>query len=257
MIKEPVHVTEDAFHRIQTPRPDNPESDENLANAAQLAIWACNGALRGHVQATVRDGRATLTGLVTTEEERRQAEAAVRALGEEFRAVTNRIELVGERADTPMAEPSAPEAVEGHAMVYVSRFCGLDSSSLTAAINDAVGVLDRLFAGEGLTPPGEAIVVYRNRLAESVVVDVGYAVAAAPEAMPGEQFNVGRSPEGQMIWLLPATGVHGVFEAHDRLVRHAHAAGLVPGSYAWQRISRTGEHRDADRHATPLYLPVS
>lgn len=256
MTDDHVHVTEDAFHRIQSPHPDNPESDENLTSAAQLAIWTSDPTLRGHVRVAVRDGQATLRGSVANHAQRKRAEDAVRRLGNSIKEIINFIELtpLDERLPAPAI---VRERLRAQPMLFVTRFCGIDASSVTAAVNDAVQTLDQFFAQRGLPLPREVILLYRNRLSETVVLDIGYVLSGDMEVELAGEFNIGRTPEGEMISMVPESGVHGVFEAHDRLLRHARTAGLKPKDVAWQHLSLAAAHRRADRASSPLYVPVS
>jgi hypothetical protein len=255
MADETLAVTEDAFHRLQTPHPDDPHSDENLANAAQLAILAAEPALRGRVRVSVSGARATLQGDVDNAEQRRRAVEAVRVLGNTIAGIKNMLTIATEAGN--LREPAITrERPPGQDLVYVTRFCGVDASSITAAVNDAIRCLDRSFTAQGLQRPGEVIVLYRNRLPESVVIDVGYAIASGGMVeTTDEELRIGRTPEGEMISTFAAAG-EPLFEAQDRLIRHARRSGFTVKNVAWQRYS-LATTRPREQPASPLYVPVS
>lgn len=255
--EEMVHVTEDAFHRLQTPQPDEPATDENLVNAARVAIWNCEPGLSQCVHVAASKGHLTLTGVVEDDRQRSAIEAAVSALaGAE--GLTNAIE-VGGAPDSGGAAPAPPPArhqVTAEPMLYVTRYCGIEPYSLTAALHEAVDVLDRRFAEFGLPTPDEVVVIYRNRLPESVVLDIGYVVPESTAVETREDLKLGRTPEGAMLAAPAPFGSRRLFEAHDQLVQQAHLADLLPANYAWQRFPRAAARLRPDHPAAPLYLPL-
>jgi len=258
MPDEIVQVTEDAFHRLQEPLEDHAASDEDLTNAAQVAIWNCDPDLHRRVRASANDGHLTLTGTVATQRQRSSIEAAVLGLGNGANRLTNMIECIGtaqseEEKPTP---PAAHQKVAAEPMLYVRRYCGTEPYSLTAALHEALGVLDRRFLDLGLAVPGEAIVIYRNRLPESVVLDVGYALPSSAHMKSDDELKVGMTPEGTMLSAPAAFGSRRLFQVHDQLIQRARLGNLSPTNFAWQRLPLGAARLRVEHPAAPLYLPV-
>ncbi|MEO8883220.1 MAG: hypothetical protein ABI377_07415 [Devosia sp.] len=257
MPDEIVQVTEDAFRRLQQPQQDSPESDEDLANAAQVAIWNCDPDLHRRVRASANDGYLTLSGTVATERQRSSIETAVLGLGDGTNRLTNMIEVIGatqneEEKPTP---PAAHQEVAAEPMLYVRRYCGIEPYSLSAALHEALAVLDRRFLDLGLTTPDEAIVVYRNRLPESVVLDVGYVLPSSARAKSDDELKVGMTPGGSVLSAPAAFGSRGLFEVHDQLIERARLGRLSPMNFTWQRLPLEAVRLRVE-HPAPLYLPI-
>lgn len=252
-----VRVTEDAFHRLQTSHPAS-LTDEDLENAADVAIWNCDPALRDRVRVTARQGVLTLTGAVSSGAQRQAVTQAVRALDHDIRQVVDKL---GVRPGAPTESGVAPGVFGRHEtgsdpMLYVTRYCGTDPSSITAALNDAVGLLDRRFEALGLAPPEAVVVRYRNRQPESLTIDVGYVLPASVPLGPEIELKAGGTPAGTMISAPSPRGTHEVLGMHDRLLREAARQGLSPGSFTWQRFPYSALRIQPVRLPGPLYLPI-
>jgi hypothetical protein len=258
MPDEVVHVVEDAFHRLQHPEPDKPETDDDLTNAAQVAIWNCEPSLRGRIHALARDGQLTLTGVLENEQQRTAIVAAVLGLNG-VDGVTNWIGIIvaPRPGDEESRSSTARYRVSAQPMLYVTRYCGIEPYSLTAALHEAMDVLDRRFRQLGRSVPDDVVVVYRNRLPESVVLDVGYIVPESAQAEIDDDIKLGRTPEGTMLAARAEFGSRHLFETHDQLVQQANLADLTPLNFAWQRFPRKAALLRIDHPAASLYLPVS
>ena len=248
-----VHVVEDAFHRLQHPQQDH-ATDEDLANAALLTIHNCAPDLHGRIRASATDGHLTLTGTVENALQRRAIEVAVSKCG--AKSVTNAIEIVGAAAVGEVPHPTADHQVAGEPMLYVTRHCGLEPYSLTAALHDAIGVLDRRFAELNLPVPEEVVVVYRNRLPESVVLDIGYALSPSAQVVGSDDLRLGRTPEGAMFAAPAQFGARELFEVHDQLLRRTHLAELSPAAFSWQRLSLQNARLPTEHPASLLFVPA-
>ena len=258
MSDDVVQVIEDAFHRLQQPQPDNPPTDEDLANAARIAVWTCDPALRGQVRASAQGGQVKLEGFVENEAQRAAIEAAVRAMPAGIKGGTNAIRF-GSPAAADSGQPAGPmvHRAGGEPMIYITRYCGVDPSSLTAALREALDTLDKRFAELGLPVPEEVVVIYRNRLPESVVLDVGYLLPESAEVETDAEMKRGATPEGLMISTPAQYGSRDLFDVHDRLLRQARLANLLPMALAWQRFPLQAARLRPDHPAAPLYVPVS
>jgi hypothetical protein len=257
MPDEVVHVVEDAFHRLQQPQPDHAPSDEDLANAAQVAIRNSEPGLHGRIHATATDGHLTVTGTVDSALQQRAIEVAVLALKGSVKSATIDVEIVGASAPRDALRPMVHHQVVGEAMVYVTRYCGLEPYSLTAALHEAMDALDRRFAELGLPVPAEVVIVYRNRLPESVVLDIGYVLPAAAQVAGRDDMKLGRTPEGFMLAAPAQYGGRDLFAVHDQLLRQAQLANLSPVNFAWQRFPLKDARLPVEHPASPLFLPVS
>lgn len=258
MSAAPVHVIEDAFHRLQTSHPDS-LTDEDLEKAAEVAIWNCDPALRDRVRVSARQGVLTLAGTVSSNAQRQAVAQAVRTLDHDIRQVVDRLDV---RSGEPAGNDAGPVPLGQHEfgsepMLYVTRYCSTDPSSITAAFNDAVHTLDQRFAALGLEPPGDVIVLYRNRLPESLTLDVGYVLPASVPLGPETELKAGGTPAGKMLSAPTPDGAHEVLGTHDQLLEEASRQGLSPGNFAWQRFPHSAILIHPVRLPGPLHLPVA
>jgi hypothetical protein len=237
MPPDTVCVTEDAFHRLQTSHPAL-LADEDLENAAEVAIWNCDPALRDRVRVSARQGVLTLAGAVDSDTQRAAVVQAVRGLDHDIVQVVDELDVVpaalAENGATPA--PYDRHEIASEPMVYVTRYCSTEPSSIAAALNDAVQMLDRWSEGLGLARPEAAVVLYRNRLPESLTIDVGYILPASPSLRPGVELKAGNTPGGAMLAAPVTLSPREVLGTHDRLLDEAGRQGLSPGNFVWQRF---------------------
>jgi hypothetical protein len=258
MPPDTIHVHEDAFHRLQTSRPAV-LTDEDLENAAGVAIWNCAPALRHRVHVAARSGVVTLTGTVASNRQRAAVVRAVRALDRDIRQVIDELRVAPETHVEDLAGPApyARHEFAGDPMLYVTRYCSTEPSSITAALNDAARTLDQRFAALGLEPPDAVVVVYRNRLPESLTIDVGYVLPAGLPLAPEAELQAGRTPGGVMLSAPAPRGMRDLLGTHDRLIEEAGRQGLAPGNFAWQRFPYSAIRIQPMHRPGPLYIPVS
>ena len=271
MGNQAVKILEDEFHRLQTPSSPtgvttgpfvgNASVDDNIAEAVRVALWRLGAPMCGRVEATVADARVTLTGTVSSLEEIGAIESAVFAV-DGIAGITNFVEVETKAAkeDAPAALAPGSELsrtqVTSQPMLFVTRYCSLEPASVTAAIRQGMNVLDGFIGGLAEPPPKEAIVIYRNRLPETVIVEVGYPVSASVAKRAAGEVKSGKTPGGSMLSIMPDAGLGGLLEAQDRLLEHARRAKLIPGKAVWQRFSAKRARLGAERPCVPLCLPV-
>lgn len=121
-------------------------------------------------------------------------------------------------------------------MVYVTRYCGPGPSSITAAVRQATDVLNAFLRSVGRPIPREAIVIYRNRLAESVIVDVGYAVAASVAIRASGEITRGRTPRGKALSAPAENGLADLARTHERLLLRAKLENLAAANIVWRHV---------------------
>lgn len=270
MGNQAVKILEDEFHRLQTPSAPkgvtaapfvgNTSIDDNIAEAVKVALWHLGAPLCGRVEASVADARVTLTGTVDSIEQIGAIESAVFAV-DGIAGITNFVEVETKAATEDAPAAVAPDnlaraQVTSQPMLFVTRYCSLEPASVTAAIGQGLHVLDGFIAELAEPAPKEAIVIYRNRLPETVIVEVGYPVSAGVAKRAAGEVKSGKTPGGSMLSIMPAAGLGGLLEAHDRLLEHARRAKLIPGKAVWQRFSAKRVRLGAERPCVSLYLPV-
>jgi hypothetical protein len=257
MPPDTVRVTEDAFHRLQTSHPAL-LTDEDLANAAEVAIWNCDPALCDRVRVSTKRGVLTLAGAVDSDAQRAAVVQAVRDLDHDIVQVVDKLDVVpaAPAGDGARPVPVGRYEIASEPMVYVTRYCSTEPSSIAAALNDAVQTLDRRFEALGLARPEAAVVLYRNRLPESLTIDVGYIVPASPSLRSEVELKAGDTPAGTMLATPSTLSPREVLDTHDRLLEEAGQQGLSPGNFAWQRFPCSALRIQPMHPLGPLYLPV-
>ena len=272
MGSHPVRIIEDDFHRLQTPGSTqgaeatpfvgNASVDDNIAECVQVALWGLGSALRHRIHASVADARVTQTGKVDSIEQVGAIESAVFAIAG-IAGITNFVETAEAAVAHDDATPATPRkavpargSVASRPMLYVTRYCSLEAASITAAIRQGVNALDALLGELEKPAPAEAVVIYRNRLRETVTIEVGYPLAAAVAKRATGDARSGRTPGGSMLSILPSEGLAGLFTAQDQLLEQARLANLSPAKAIWQVFPLPALHHAA-RPIAPVYLPVS
>jgi hypothetical protein len=258
MPPDTVRVTEDTFHRLQTSHPAL-LTDEDLENAAEVAIWNCDPALRDRVRVSAKQGVLTLAGIVDSGAQRAAVVQAVRALDHDIVRVVDQLDVMPPAA--PAVNDAGPEPfgrreIDSEPMLYVTRYCSTEPSSIAAALNDAAQTLDRRFEALGLAQPEAAIVLYRNRLPESLTIDVGYILPASLSLPPEIELKSGGTPAGIMLSAPSPRSPRDVLGTHDRLLEEAGRQALSPDTFAWQRFPCSALRIQPVHLPGPLYLPV-
>ena len=272
MGSHPVPILEDDFHRRQTsgspqgagatPFVGNASVDDNIAECVQVALWGLGSALRHRIHASVADARVTQTGKVDSIEQVGAIESAVFAIAG-IAGITSFVETAEAAVAHDDATPATPRkavpargSVASRPMLYVTRYCSLEAASITAAIRQGVNALDALLGELEKPAPAEAVVIYRNRLRETVTIEVGYPLVAAVAKRATGDARSGRTPGGSMLSILPSEGLAGLFTAQDQLLEQARLANLSPAKAIWQVFPLPALHHAA-RPIAPVYLPVS
>lgn len=139
-------------------------------------------------------------------------------------------------------------------MVSVIRFCGLQRSSITAAIQSGIDVLNHLAEAIGLAP-GATYVVYRNpRVSTSTVtIEIGMSIPDEVAYRNTGELRFGRTPKGVAIQGKPTDLGSDLSHALIGLRERAVAEGLEYGTYWWQVLPNGG---NVEFDSPPLNLPV-
>lgn len=212
----------------------NESVDDNLAESARVAMWNAIGAADRTVTLTVEDGMVTLSGTLPSADQSRRLEAAVAAVPGITR-VNNFVQI-----STAIRQPHgrAPQRRRGpEPFAFVTRFCGLDEASTTAAIRQAVADLDALFSANGVPRSAELIVVFRNRLPNAVTLDIGMPLPPALVGRLGEGYRMGYISAGPLAQAMPEPGLAGALAAGERLVARAYPGRRDPFPGFWQRFA--------------------
>ncbi len=232
---------------------------DNITECVQLAIWSALSGQRSNVSVNVRDGAATLAGTVPTQE-RRQAivEAVGRVKG--VQRVVDRIRVARLRPLRTQfathATAVALEQIAARPMLYVVRYCVLDDASISAAVRQAVPILESALASHGAPPMRELIVVYRNRVPGAVTVEIGVPVDLVTDAASGGEPALGRSPGGAMISAVAERGLPELLRRQADLVETACASGLEVEFFFWQQFTRDQVQVWRGHPRAKLFLPI-
>lgn len=256
----------DRLHVLPHPRPPidpatqpfvgNESVDDNLAELAQVAMWNAIGAADRGVRVTVKDGVATLAGVLADKSQRKAVEQAVAAVPG-IAGIRSAIRIP--RPAPVPAPPVIAEArrIEPEPFVYVTRFCGLEAASTSAAIKGAIAELDEFLAAVRQPPAETLIVVYRNRLPAAITLDIGVPVPAGIADMAAGSLRSGRSPGGLVVETMPGEGIAGVVAASERLVAHAAIGSRDGFRSTWQRFDAARFRPWHEHPRVPVLLSVA
>ena len=236
----------------------NESVDDNISEWAKLAIWNVLPRRSSTVSVKVANGAVTLSGVAHSSEQRRLIVEAVSKVQGVARVIDRiRLETVRPRRVRSKTAPSVGlEEITTHPMLYVVRHCVLDEASISAAMRQAVPLLDEAVSARGMTAIGEVVVVYRNRVPGAVTVEIGVPVDLSIDAAsPGEP-ALGQSPGGAMLSRMAVAGLPGLLRREAELVGTAGAAGLRAGSYFWQSFSHDQTHPWVGHPEAKVYLPI-
>ena len=140
-------------------------------------------------------------------------------------------------------------------MISVTRFCGVERSSIVAGIRNGLDALKRLASEIGFEPR-KAVVIYRNPQAETITVEVGIPVPEGLAYRNTGEFRSGRTPGGPSLRLPAVVPGPTVIAATDALKRTAKEEGLLHEPYWWQVFEDTNDLDWVD-DASDVNLPVS
>lgn len=127
-------------------------------------------------------------------------------------------------------------------MIYVTRYCGLTPASMHAAIRQGTETLDSFLASLGHTTPDDIILIYRNRLRDTITLDIGYGVAPKLASSAKGEVKSGRVPANQMLSAEVEASVAGLLIACDELDHQATTKGGTRPVYFWQHFTRQALH---------------
>lgn len=137
-----------------------------------------------------------------------------------------------ERAGQGKAVAPVQATFPARPMAYVVRFCGAHPSSISAAVGQAIAVLDNFLVGLKLPLPSQLLVVYRNHIEGAVTIQVGYPVSkAAAAAATGEVFS-GLTPSGAMVELFGEKNLNEILAVGRSLPESS-------ASYTWQMLEES------------------
>ena len=158
--------------------------DDNIREWVLLSLWNAIGEARHGLDVAVQRGKVTLRGQLATGAQRDAAIRSVRRT-QGVRGLVDCIELV--HPATGREAPSGRAAGRPRRLACVSRYCGTDNASIAAAIEDAIGVLDRRRQAHRLRPSRRLFLLFRNPIAGALSIDVGLpAGSGSAAASPGE-----------------------------------------------------------------------
>lgn len=236
----------------------NETVDDNLREAVEITAWNAIGSAKCHLSFDVHAHIVTIRGELASEQQRQALEGAVRHVTG-VHSIINATKLRAEPADTagPAAEPqAAPETidVEPRSIAYVTRFCSFDEASLSAAIRDAIGLLDRTFEAQGLPRSNELLVEYINHRGDTVTLRIGMPSVQLSET---SHVHVGTAPAGRMAATNIAAGPEAIVEGYSALLRAIGDGALYPTDHYWQRFDVAEFRPWAGHPASQLFLPVT
>lgn len=237
----------------------NETVDENICEWVQLATWNALPDRTLNISVNVTNGTVTLTGSVHSPEQRQAVAAAVAKVQGVAQLIDKiRVARPRVRRSKSARHPAsiALEHVVARPMFYVVRHCVLDEASMSAAMHQAVPLLDDALSACDLPPMQELIVIYRNRIPGAVTVEIGVPVdpAAAPAA--GGEPALGQSPGGAMLIRVAEPGLAGLLRQETALVETARAAGLKADAFFWQSFSREQAHSWNGHPEARILLPI-
>jgi hypothetical protein len=155
--------------------------------------------------------------------------------------------------------PSTNHGIVDHGrtdpMISVTRFCGVERSSIVAGIRNGLAALRRLASEIGFEPR-KAVVIYRNPQAKSVTVEVGIPVPEGLAYRNTGEFRSGRTPGGPALRSPAVVPGPTAIAANEALRRTAKEEGLLHEPYWWQVFEDTNDLDWVD-DASNVNLPVS
>jgi hypothetical protein len=206
----------------------------------------------------VANGTVTLAGVVHNLKQRRAiVEAITKVRGVSHVVDRMRLDRATPRRVRTKSRPTLTlEEFPVRPMLYVVRHCVLDEASISAAMRQALPILDEAGSARGAKAIGEFIVVYRNRVPGAVTVEIGVSVDLSVGASARGEPALGQSPSGTMLSRTAVAGLPGLLRREAELVATAQAAGLGAGSFFWQVFSRDQTHPWVGHPEAKVYLPI-
>ena len=141
-------------------------------------------------------------------------------------------------------------------MLYVMRYCNLETASIMAAIKQGIETLDAFLKAEKQPVPRDIIVIYRNRQSETITVEIAYPVATNVAQRAAGEIKSGKTPGDTTITTMPQHGLAGLLAAHQALGDRATSKGGTPAPLFWQRYSGGEEQLLAFWPNVPVHMPI-
>lgn len=140
-------------------------------------------------------------------------------------------------------------------MIYVVRYCGEEDASTTAAIRQAIEVLDRYLVSIDEAVGRELIVIYRNRLPGAVTLEVGYPVDQSVAEQASGEIAARPAPSGPMVSTTAGPGFASVLAAERRLTGPL-AKASRNRSFTWQNFKGSDFRPWRGHPSSPLFAPL-
>lgn len=145
--------------------------------------------------------------------------------------------MVAEVSAQTSSVPAQPREIRRSAaspFIYVTRFCGEEEASASAAIRQAIDVLDSFLKTLKAHKPEQLIVRYRNRLPGAVTLDIGYPVDQAIADRAGGEILRDTSPSGLMSALSTGPGFAALLAADQQLAERGTPHADNSHTQTWQ-----------------------
>lgn len=204
----------DAIRETTIPKPQtepmpapfvgNLSVDDNIAEGVRVAIWSAIGERAHAIVASVAEGIVTLTGQYRSAAEQAAVHRAVSGVPGVHKLVdAGDVGIAAEHSAVVTVQEKTP-------LVQVTRFCGLDEASMSAAIRQAVDVLDAFMVAQGAALPQTLIIRYRNPIEGAMTLEIGVPTAIAPASIPRGEIGMSALPAGPRTRQPVAGGVPGL-----------------------------------------------
>lgn len=154
------------------------------------------------------------------------------------------------------ASRAAVEFVAPRSMVQLVRYCSVDEASLSAALRQAVDILDGFAAARGLPPVEDLIVVYRNRQRDTVTMEIGAPVEADIAETAEGELHAAIAPHGSFITRQVDAGLPNLLAGETELAEIAAAMGASAQPYFWQTFPAAHFRPWQGHPAAKVYLAV-
>ncbi|WP_156384742.1 hypothetical protein [Devosia sp. Root413D1] len=140
-------------------------------------------------------------------------------------------------------------------MIYVVRYCGEGDASTTAALRQAIEVLDRYLVSIDEPVGRELIVIYRNRLPGAVTLEVGYPVDQSVAEQATGEIAARPAPSGPMVATTTGLGFASVLAAERRLTGPLVKANRNR-TFTWQGFKGSDFRPWRGHPSSPLFAPL-
>jgi effector-binding domain-containing protein len=126
---------------------------------------------------------------------------------------------------------------------------------LPRVVPEAFGRVMGVITGQGVSPTGGAVAVYRVWTEESVVVEIGFTVAAEIRAEQG--VAPGRLPGGRALKTVHVGRYEDIGPAYQAMQEYAAGHELPLAKTMWERyLTDPAAEPDLSKHVTEIFWPV-